>query len=189
MAKLTIPGRRSALLLRPSSPERRPAGKGDAAGCQVKVTLDGPGKTRKGQPMDPRSTARRFGWPRRRRGAAARAPRHGRLPGDSPPMCSFYTGSGADGPPRSAPRNVVISGYRMTRAPTKYRLWNKSSRVETPVLDAFSQNATRFAVAYAQGNESRGQPRLLVHRPFRPSTTSSTTRRSPATPSSSRPRR
>lgn len=52
------------------------------------------------------------------------------------------------------PRNVVIWLSDDTRA-DKYKLWNKSSRVETPVLDKFSTEATRFAVAYSQGNESR----------------------------------
>jgi arylsulfatase A-like enzyme len=52
------------------------------------------------------------------------------------------------------PRNIVFWLSDDTRA-DKFHLWNKSSRVETPVLDAFSAKATRFAVAYAQGNESR----------------------------------
>ncbi len=52
------------------------------------------------------------------------------------------------------PRNIIIWLSDDTRA-DKYRLWNKSSRVETPVLDAFSERATRFAITYAQGNESR----------------------------------
>lgn len=52
------------------------------------------------------------------------------------------------------PRNIIIWLSDDTRA-DKYRLWNKASRVETPVLDAFSERATRFAIAYSQGNESR----------------------------------
>ena len=52
------------------------------------------------------------------------------------------------------PRNVVFWLSDDTRA-DKYRLWNKGSRVETPVLDEFSQRATRFATFYTQGNESR----------------------------------
>jgi arylsulfatase A-like enzyme len=52
------------------------------------------------------------------------------------------------------PRNVVVWITDDTRA-DRYRLWNPKSRVETPVLDAFSKRATRFQVAYVQGNESR----------------------------------
>ncbi len=52
------------------------------------------------------------------------------------------------------PRNVVFWLSDDTRA-DKFRLWNKHSRVETPVLDGWSEKATRFAVTYAQGNESR----------------------------------
>ena len=44
--------------------------------------------------------------------------------------------------------------YTSTRA-DKFKLWNKNSRVDTPVLDEFSKKATRFAVTYSQGNESR----------------------------------
>jgi len=52
------------------------------------------------------------------------------------------------------PRNIIFWLSDDTRA-DKFRLWNKQSRVETPVLDAWSEKATRFAVTYAQGNESR----------------------------------
>lgn len=52
------------------------------------------------------------------------------------------------------PRNIVFWLSDDTRA-DKFKLWNKASRVETPQLDAFSEKATRFAVTYAQGNESR----------------------------------
>ena len=52
------------------------------------------------------------------------------------------------------PKNIVFWLSDDTRA-DKFRLWNKTSRVETPILDAWSEKATRFAVTYAQGNESR----------------------------------
>lgn len=52
------------------------------------------------------------------------------------------------------PRNVIFWLSDDTRA-DKYKLWNKGSRVETPILDEFSKQATRFSVTYAQGNESR----------------------------------
>lgn len=52
------------------------------------------------------------------------------------------------------PRNIIFWLSDDTRA-DKYKLWNKASRVETPFLDGWSEKATRFAVIYAQGNESR----------------------------------
>ena len=54
----------------------------------------------------------------------------------------------------SQPRNIIIWLTDDTRA-DRYRLWNSKSRVETPIIDEFSKHATRFAVAYVQGNESR----------------------------------
>lgn len=54
----------------------------------------------------------------------------------------------------SKPRNIIFWLSDDTRA-DKFRLWNPKSRVETPNLDEFSKKATRFAVTYAQGNESR----------------------------------
>lgn len=52
------------------------------------------------------------------------------------------------------PRNVVFWLSDDTRA-DRFGLWNPTSQVKTPVLDEWSKRATRFAVAYAQGNESR----------------------------------
>lgn len=52
------------------------------------------------------------------------------------------------------PRNVVVWMSDDTRA-DRFGLWNANSRVKTPVLDEFSKKATRFAVMYTQGNESR----------------------------------
>ncbi len=129
--------------------------KGDGAGCQVKVTLDGPSKTRKGQPMDLALDGTPLELP---------APGEVRRLGlHAVGGCSQVALSEAQlltaGPQPVVhrdqhPRNIVFWLSDDTRA-DKYRLWNKHSRVETPILDAFSQTATRFAVAYAQGNESR----------------------------------
>ena len=129
--------------------------KGEGGGCQVKVTLDGPGSATKGQPMDlaldgtalPLSAAgeiRRLGL--HATGSCARVAL----------TEAQLLGSGAAPVVHrdQRPRNVIFWLSDDTRA-DKYKLWNKSSRVETPVLDAFSQTATRFAIAYAQGNESR----------------------------------
>jgi arylsulfatase A-like enzyme len=52
------------------------------------------------------------------------------------------------------PRNVVFWLTDDTRS-DKFRLYNKKTRVETPVVDAFAKKATTFRVAYVQGNESR----------------------------------
>jgi len=57
-------------------------------------------------------------------------------------------------PPRQPPRNVVFWLTDDTRA-DKYRFWNPSSRVETPVFDELRKSSTVFRVAYTQGNESR----------------------------------
>ena len=130
--------------------------KGDGAGCQVKVTLDGPGATTKGQPMDlaldgtALSLAAAAGEVRRlglhATGSCAKV---------SLAEAQLLTSGAAPVVHRDQrPRNVVFWLSDDTRA-DKYKLWNKSSRVETPVLDAFSQTATRFAIAYSQGNESR----------------------------------
>ena len=154
--KLTIPGG-GALYYYVQVPQSGTLRvKGDAAGCQVKVTLDGPGKTRKGSPMDltldgtALSLAAAAGEVRRL-GLHAM----GGCPKVTLTDAQLYTAGPAPMVHRDQkPRNVVFWLSDDTRA-DKYRLWNKSSRVETPVLDAFSQNATRFAVAYAQGNESR----------------------------------
>ncbi len=54
----------------------------------------------------------------------------------------------------SKPKNIIFWLSDDTRA-DKFKLWNPKSRVETPVLDEFSKKATRFAVMYTQGNESR----------------------------------
>lgn len=130
--------------------------KGDAAGCQVKVTLDGPGKTRKGPPMDLTLDGSALSLA----AAAGEVRRLGlHAMGGCPKVTLTEAQLHSAGPAPMVhrdqkPRNVVFWLSDDTRA-DKYRLWNKSSRVETPVLDAFSQNATRFAVAYAQGNESR----------------------------------
>ncbi len=130
--------------------------KGDGAGCQVKVTVDGPGPTNKGQPMD----LALDGTPLALTSVAGEVRRLGLHASGS---CAKVTlaeaqllaGGAAPVVKRDQrPRNIIFWLSDDTRA-DKYKLWNKNSRVETPVLDAFSQTATRFAVAYAQGNESR----------------------------------
>jgi arylsulfatase A-like enzyme len=129
--------------------------KGDGGGCQVKLTLDGPGPTKKGQPTDvpldgtalPLTAAgevRRLGLHATGSCAKVALAEAQLLAGGALPVVHRD----------QRPRNVIFWLSDDTRA-DKYRLWNKASRVETPVLDAFSQTATRFAVAYAQGNESR----------------------------------
>jgi arylsulfatase A-like enzyme len=129
--------------------------KGDGGGCQVKVTVEGPGRGSKGQALDLALDGTPLELPApgevRRLGLHAQG------------GCAQVALSEAQlltaGPQPVVhrdqhPRNVVFWLSDDTRA-DKYKLWNKSSRVETPVLDAFSQTATRFATAYAQGNESR----------------------------------
>jgi arylsulfatase A-like enzyme len=130
--------------------------RGDGGGCQVKATLDGPGATQKGQPMDVSLDGTALSL-------ASAAGEVRRLGLHATGACSRVALSEAQllarGPEPQVrrdqkPRNIVFWLSDDTRA-DKYKLWNKGSRVETPVLDAFSQQATRFAVAYAQGNESR----------------------------------
>ena len=130
--------------------------RGDGGGCTVKLTVDGPGPTKKGPQQD-------IGLDGSVVSLAAHAGEILRLGLHAAGSCAKVTLSEAQllrGAPTPAvkrdqkPRNIVFWLSDDTRA-DKYRLWNKSSRVETPVLDEFSKTATRFAVAYSQGNESR----------------------------------
>jgi len=130
--------------------------KGDAGACALKVTVDGPQPGQRGaaQPASldgspvslgsPGGEIRRIGL--RAEGACDRI---------ALASAQLLTAGAAPAPRKiEKPKNVVFWLSDDTRA-DKFKLWNKSSRVETPVLDEFSKRATRFAVTYSQGNESR----------------------------------
>ncbi|MFO0575913.1 MAG: sulfatase [Polyangia bacterium] len=133
--------------------------RGDGGGCGLKVTVEGPQPNKKGAPVDAALDG----------SALALGPAGGalgevrRLGLHAAGSCGHLALTEAQilvpGTPPvvrrdQRPRNVVFWLSDDTRA-DKYRMWNKGSRVETPILEEFSKQATRFAVTYAQGNESR----------------------------------
>ncbi len=130
--------------------------KGDGSGCSLKVTVDGPQPGGRGgaQPVS------LDGVPLPLSGHGGEVRRIGlRAEGSCEKIAldkaQLLAGGQAPQPLKlEKPRNVVFWLSDDTRA-DKFKLWNKSSRVETPVLDEFSKKATRFSVTYAQGNESR----------------------------------
>ena len=130
--------------------------KGEAGACSLKVTVDGPQPDKRGQ-AQPVSLD---GSPVSLGGQAGEIRRIGlRAEGSCDRIAldraQLLTAGSAPQPRKvDKPRNVVFWLADDTRA-DKFRLWNKHSRVETPVLDEFSKKATRFAVTYSQGNESR----------------------------------
>lgn len=135
--------------------------RGDGGGCSLKVTVEGPQPNKKGAPFDAALDGSVSALPLGPAGGTLGEVR--RLGLHAAGSCSHLGLTEAQilvpGTPPvvrrdQRPRNVVFWLSDDTRA-DKYRLWNKASRVETPILDEFSKQATRFAVTYAQGNESR----------------------------------
>ena len=130
--------------------------KGDGGACSLKVTVDGPQPGQRGASQ----TASLDGVPLSLTSHAGEIRRIGlRAEGSCDKLAldkAQLLAGGAAPPPLKIekPRNVVFWLSDDTRA-DKFKLWNKSSRVDTPVLDEFSKRATRFAVTYSQGNESR----------------------------------
>jgi arylsulfatase A-like enzyme len=133
--------------------------RGDGGGCGLKVTVEGPQPNKRGAPFD----AALDGSPLPLGPAGGALGEVRRLGLHASGSCGHLSLTEAQllmpGTPPvvrrdQRPRNVVFWLSDDTRA-DKYRLWNKGSRVETPILDEFSKQATRFSVTYAQGNESR----------------------------------
>ncbi|MCS6912006.1 MAG: sulfatase [Myxococcales bacterium] len=128
--------------------------RGSGDGCSLAAEVTGPGTKREtfplrleGTPLDLSSHAGQV-----RRLVLAASGTCGRVLLSSAQLLRAGPAPRVSRP--SKPRNVVLWLSDDTRA-DRFRLWNPSSRVETPVLDEFSKRATRFAVAYVQGNESR----------------------------------
>lgn len=130
--------------------------KGDAAGCSFKLTVEGPQPEKRGAPQ----TVTLDGSPVALYSHGGEVRRLGlRADGSCDKIALEKAQLLAPGNPpqiRKAekPKNIVFWLADDTRA-DRFRLWNRSSRVETPILDEFSKRATRFAVTYSQGNESR----------------------------------
>ncbi|HNF96352.1 MAG TPA: sulfatase [Pseudomonadota bacterium] len=130
--------------------------KGDAGACALKLTVEGPQPEKRGAPqavsLDGSPVALgSHGGEIRRLGLRAEGSCD-KIALDKAQLLA--AGSAPQLRKTEKPKNVVFWLSDDTRA-DKFKLWNKSSRVETPVLDEFSKRATRFAVTYSQGNESR----------------------------------